>query len=252
MKSIVLSIALLTSFLSAEELPIKKIKTIKTNKHIEPSGLTLFQDNLLLVSDNGRICNISYKSCIKFKEKYDLEGITNDKENIYIAIEGEDSINQIDENLNIVKKFLIPRITDNTLILSEGGDGIEGLTYLYDKNDKKYFAISNQSDYLSGPDSSRIIIISIDKTDFVRIEYAADMPYTDISALYYKDNILYALSDSNNKLLLLRENNGYFKIYKEYDIPGKDQEGLVVKGKTLFIAQDSGDILKIKLKRKLN
>ena len=143
-----------------ENLPIKEIKEIKTNKKIEPSGLTIFNNQLIVVSDNGRICSIEQENCVKLSKKYDLEGASTDGKILYVGIEGKDNIGIVNKDMSI-ERINIPRKYKGKKILKKGGDGIEALTFLYKKEGRDFFAISNQSDKIKGEDSSELIILSI-------------------------------------------------------------------------------------------
>jgi len=247
-----LLIPVLVSSIFATELPIDYIETITTQNKIEPSGIAINNGITYVISDNGRICNISIDSCVKLKKKIDMEGITFDNNNVmYVAQEGKDKLLKLSENLEISAKYKVPREYNGRIILKKGGDGIEALTYLYTKANRKFFIISNQSDYIDTEDGSTIIKISIPakQTKFrstARIENVYNMQYTDISGLFYKRGYLYVISDDNDKLLVYKENT--MEQIEEYELPGEDQEGIFIKDNTLYIAQDSGNVLKIHLK----
>jgi hypothetical protein len=240
----IITISLLTSSLlfattqfNEKNLPILNIQTIKTNKKIEPSGLTFFKNDLFIASDNGRICSVNQEKCIKLEKKYDIEGLTTDGEKIYLAIEGKDDIGILEEDMSI-KRISIPRKFKGKIVLKKGGDGIEAITYLYKKNNKDYFIISNQSDRINGEDSSSLIIVSVEKNN-AKIEKVIEMPFTDISGLFYKNDYLFVLSDDNDLLKIYKN----FKEIDSYFCPGEDQEGIYINKNNIYIAQDSGDIL---------
>jgi len=249
MNKLLSAILLSSTLILASELPISHIETVKIKNKLEPSGITFFKNDLFIVSDNGRVCNISKNICAKFRKKYDFEGISTDGEKLYVSVEGKDDIYYINDFGEISEKYKIPRTYNERVILPKGGDGIEGMTFMFSKNGYRYFAITNQSKKRSGYDSSMIIFLKINKYGEVSIIKTVEPHVTDLSGLFYKNGILYVLSDKENKLLLINKEGN---IIKEYDnLPGEDQEGVYIKDNILFIAQDSGNILKIFLEKEI-
>jgi len=231
-------ISLLSSLLFSESI------IIKTKHKIEPSGLTMFRNHLFVISDNGRLCDLSSRICKKFRKKYDFEGMTNNGENIYLGVEGKDDIYKLNDSMEIIEKIKIPRYYKGINILPKGGDGIEGLTFLYKKAGWNYFAITNQSDNEDQIDRSRIIILKEKEiSGEVRIVKYKDFEITDLSGLFVYKKELYVISDDNNYLMKLDKD---LNILKKWFLPGEDQEGLVITDKFIYIAQDSGNVLKIK------
>jgi len=236
------------------ELPIENVEIIDLKDPIEPSGLTLDKNNidiLYIVSDNGYLCsyNDSTKegNCDLINKNLDLEGITSINNEIYVANEGKDEL----VNLNNSNHFKIPRKIKDLVILGEkSSDGIEALTFLYNKNNKDYFAISNQSDNIGGNDSSNIIFFSKNSNNEINIEKVFLFNIIDISGLFYSNNNLLFISDTEN--ILVKMNLDSYNT-KTYNLPGKDQEGIVLNEffNILYIAQDSGDILKFYLNKDL-
>lgn len=246
MKKLLLSLSLF-SILNATELPIEDIERINTYHNIEPSGIVKYQNHLIIVSDNGRVCDLDTGECKRLK-KYDLEGITSSGSELYVAVEGKDDIYRLDNRFEKIERYKIPRKFMNEKILPKGGDGIEGLAFMYEKNGERYFAVTNQSKRLYGYDSSKIIYLKVNSNGKAVILDTYNPGVKDLSGLFYQNGILYVLSDKENKILLIKGK----QILKEYEnVPGEDQEGIFIEGNVLYIAQDSGGVLKITLSKKL-
>lgn len=249
------------------ELDIKSMNVIDTPKKIEPSGLTFNENgNMIIVSDNGRICfeNKSKMVCKKTKKKRDFEGASYDYLNkrLYLAEEGKDNIlvyrvKDIDKaKIKKVTTINIPRKKDSFTILGKDSkNGIEGLTFLYETEEKTFFAITNQSKKTKGEDSSLLIIISVETADLrakvkktnALVERYIETGIKDMSGLFFYKQKIYVISDKKD--LLFSVNLDSLEIENKWNLPGEGQEGLFILHDQIFIAQDSGGVLNIKLNK---
>lgn len=217
----------------------------------EASGISYSEksNTLFVVNDEGSIYELSKKGKILREKKigkYDFEGIAVDDINnvLLVADEKNDTILVISkDNFKKQKKISIKRKFEGVKILKKGSDGIEGIAL---HNNKIY--LSNQSDKLyPKDDSSVIVIIDYDlKNKRQKIKNIINHGLTDISGLTFFDDILYMISDNNN--MIVSYDIKKKKILRKDKLPKKfAQEGITFDNKgNLFIADDKGQILKIK------
>ncbi len=226
-----------------------KVKIIA--KIPEASGITYSTESnsLFVVNDEGSVYELSKKGKILREKKigkHDFEGIVVDDTNnvLLIAIEGKENILILSkENFEKINEISIKRTYEGVKVLKKGSDGIEGIAL---HNNKIY--LSNQSDKLYPKnDSSVIAIIDYDlKKRKQKIENIINHGLTDISGLTFVNDILYMISDDNNFIVSYDINKK--KILKKDKLPKKfAQEGIAFDNKgNLFMADDKGQILKIK------
>lgn len=244
MIKLILGIVLILSInMFAKEKVIAKID--------EASGIAYSQssNSLFVVNDEGTIYEITTKGKILRKKKigkYDFEGVAIDEQNnlILLAVEGDDNILILDKkNLKIKKEISIKREYKGINLLKKSGDGIEGLA-LY-KN--KIYA-SNQSNKKYPKEDSSVIVILDYKLDKkkLKIKDIIKHGFTDISGLTFFKDKLYLISDKNNFIVKydIKKN----KILEKTKLPKRyAQEGIAFdKKENLYIADDNGQILKIK------
>ena len=232
----------------------------------EPSGIVFHptRGTLFVVGDGGDICEIKTDGTpVKQKRirRADFEGITCDPATglLYIAVEGEEMIIELHpEDFSILRTFSIERTFRGKVRLKPGGQGIEAITFVPDVNHREggTFFVANQSFTLTDQeDPSAIFEILVPlKSDSGRNPGAKIVRYfsigvIDLSGLVYDSNSdqLYVISDATDTFLEITKQG---KILKSYALPGKDQEGIAIDNKDfLYIAQDSGGIIKCKWNR---
>lgn len=239
------------------DLPIKNINTIYTsNEKFEPSGVIIKNEKLYSISDNGILLTMNLSDRIENYnqlKKKDFEDITFSKENLYLIEEGKDNVIELNkENFEKINKFDIDRTFNGNIVLEKGEDGLESLSFVKETDSNIYFYSANQSKKFEGNDASAILLLEINKkTKKGKIIEYFPMKIKDISSIDYKnDNLIIFISDKENALFIT---NKYFKELKKYNLPGKNQEGIYLDEETmtLYIAQDSGNILEINLKEEL-
>ncbi len=246
MKKLILGFLILFSIqnLFAKEKVIAKVP--------EASGIVYSEksNTLFVVNDEGKIYELSTKGQILKKlnlGKYDLEGITIDEDKglLILAIEGDEKILVLNqENFKIQNEIKIKRKYKKINVLKKDSkNGIEGIALFKDK-----LYISNQSkNKYPKADSSVIVIVDYNlNKKKLKIKNIIDHGITDVSGLTFYKDTLFMISDKNNLLLSYDIKNN--KIIKKYKLSKKyAQEGLTFDKKgNLYIADDNGQILKIK------
>ncbi len=227
----------------AKEIIISKIQ--------EASGITYSEksNTLFVVADEGSIYELDLQGKIlRQKEigKYDFEGIVVDdkKDILLLAIEGKDSILVVSKkSFKKKKKISIKREFKGIKVLKKGNDGIEAIAILKNK-----IYLSNQSNKpYPKEDSSVIVVVDYDlKKKKQKIKEIINHGYKDIAGLTFYKNKLFMVSDKHS--LLIEYDLKKQKTKKEYKLTDYyNQEGITFDKKgNLYIADDGGNILKIK------
>ena len=242
--------------------PCGKVKWLDKGEKIEePSGIAYHptRKTLFVVGDEGDIYEIDENAKIlKHKnlphgrnEEIDPEGITVNTRtgNLYVAAEEGDDILEIDpETFDIVGYY---NITSRRELFKAGGDGLEGIAFVPGKDpedDRVY--VCNQYD---PPIVMKVALPAKPRGNAVEkhpvpVIGSFNMPVSDLSGITYhnKRKTLFVLSDENN---LLMEVTTEGKIKNQWAVTGKDQEGIAFCRTFMYIAQDSGKILRIKLNK---
>ncbi len=217
----------------------------------EPSGIAFHpgRGTLFVVDDGGILCELDTGGRVLRRERIrraDFEGVTVDPATglLYIAIEGEDSILEVDPaSFRAMREFPLPRIVAGKTLLKEGGQGIEAVTITPDGT----FLVTNQG---TGADDPGIVMelelpLRAEDAGSVRVVRTFDPGVLDLSALLYladRDLVL-VVSDSANRLMAFSRAGAPLR---SWTLPGRDQEGIALDADgNLYIAQDSGGVLKI-------
>ena len=228
----------------------------------EPSGAVYDEsrESLFVVGDEGDICEIKTDGemvRIKRIRPGDFEGITRDPASglLYVAEEGEEKVLEIDpENFEITREFVLPRSFQGEVIFQEGGNGIEGITFVPqpDHPEGGTFFVGNQSFSLEPGDEKSLLAEAVlplktarGKKGEARVLRVFPPGVIDISALHYcpESDTLFFASDASNTFYQIDRNWNYLRAKA---FPGANQEGIALDGKgTMYIAQDSGGILVI-------
>jgi uncharacterized protein YjiK len=225
----------------------------------EPSGIVFhpLRGTLFAVSDNGIICELSTdgkKRNVRFVRQADFEGITVDPAigTLYVAVEGDEKILEIDPvTLAVKRECTIARTFNNAVVLDPGGQGIEAITYIPGKHGAGpgTCVIANQSFNNTNPrDPSALYELTLPShtSSVIHISRFTPMAVTDISGLQYDPDTgnLVIISDSNNRIY---EYTRAGKLIRSHSLPGQNQEGIAIDADGyIYIAQDSGGILKCK------
>jgi len=242
-------LVLITFFFFSFQNLVAKEKVIA--KIPEASGIVYSEQSntLFVVNDEGTIYELTLKGkTLREKKlgKLDLEAVTidNDKNRLLVANEEKDEIIILNiDDFSIIKKMKIKGKYKENKIIKKGKDGIEGLT-LY--KDKIYASNQSNKPYPKN-DSSVIVILDYKDKKSLKIKDIIDHGYKDIAGLCFYQDYLYFVSDDAN--LLIKYDITAKKVVKEYKLSKKHaQEGITFDKKgRLFIADDNGQILKIKI-----
>lgn len=250
-------------FLTILLLPIQLVSNMEIKGFNEPSGIVFHKQRktLFVVGDEGDICEIQPDGTLIKQKRIrsaDFEGITYDPSTglLYIAIEGEEKILEVDpDNFKVLREFTIERTFKGKMVLKPGGNGIEGITFIPDRYHPEggTFYVANQGfDLTDMEDPSAIFEVevplrsSFNKNATAKIIRFLFPGIIDISDLCYDESSghLYAISDMTNTLFEITKDG---EIIQTYHLPGKTQEGITVDNEGfLYIAQDSGGVIKVK------
>jgi uncharacterized protein YjiK len=229
----------------------------------EPSGIVFYppRRTLFVVGDEGDICEISPDGAMLRQKRIrneDFEGITFDPSSglLYIAVEGKDTIIEVDpEDFSVLREFTIDRTFNGKTVLGAGGEGIEGITFVPDPAHPEggTFYITNQSfDLDNEEDISAVFEVEAPLRSGTGSESKArilgyfSLGVIDLSAIHYDEESdhLYVVSDATNSIFEVTRDG---VIVRSYAFPGDNQEGIAVDDQGYaYIAQDSGGIVKVK------
>ena len=226
----------------------------------EPSGICFHpqRKTLFVVSDEGEIFEIKTDGTPVFNMKIpgDLEGVAVNSQTglLYIVIEGEDVIVEFDPNKKeITRKFPLNReYQGNPNFLQKQAEdydnGIESIAFVLDEEHPEggTFYISNQWD----PPCIMEVYIPLKTSQFyeaeARIIRVLPFKIDDPAAMFYdpKTGLLNVVSDADNILVEITLKG---KLVRQYAFLGDNQEGITRDDEgNLYIAQDTGGILKVK------
>lgn len=233
----------------------------------EPSGIVFHpeRETLFVVGDEGEVCEIKRNgTLVKHKRirAADLEGITCDSSTglLYIAVEGEEKIIEIDpEDFRVQREFSLNRVFRGARVLKAGGQGIEAITFVPDRGHPEggTFYVTNQGfDLADAEDPSAIFELEVPlksgsgEENIATIVRYFSLGVIDLSGLYHDEmsGHLYVASDAMNRVFEITRQGD---IVQSYDLPGVDQEGIAIDSEGfLYVAQDSGGIIKVKWNKK--
>ncbi|MFH2042757.1 MAG: SdiA-regulated domain-containing protein [Acidobacteriota bacterium] len=231
---------------------------------VEPSGIVFhpIRRTLFVVSDEGGMYEIGTDgSPIDFMSiPGDLEGITVHPRTglLYVVWEGEDVILEVDpDQKSVLRRFLLNREFDgNPAFIEKRTDsfdnGIECIAFIPNEAHPEggTFILGNQWDPSCLIEVEVPLLSSKNESDTAVILRVLPFKLDDPSAMYFDTETgrLNVVSDADNILVELTLAG---RLVGEYAFPGDNQEGLTRDDQGyLYIAQDSGGILRIKDLRK--
>lgn len=245
-----------------QPLPHKLIGDIEKTGFAEPSDIVFHakRGTLFMVGDGGDVAEMKTDGTIlkaKRVRRGDFEGITYDPATglIYVGVEGEEKILELDpDRLEVLREFSIPRQFQGKTVMKAGGQGIEALAFLPDPKHPHggTFLVANQCfDLKLIEDGSAIfeLLVPLKGKGEVEILRMLPMSITDLAAICPDPQTgkLLVVSDNTDTLL---EMTVAGKVERAWNLPGSNQEGLALdKDGFLYIAQDSGGVLKLKWER---
>lgn len=234
--------------------------TIDREEFPEPSGICYHpsRSTLFVVSDEGEISEIRKDGTTVFRMKIpgDLEGITVNPEShlLYVVKEGDDEILEFDpDKREVTRIFRLNRFYEGDPDYIEKREdafdnGIESIAFVEDKKHPEggTFYLGNQWDPPCVMEVHIPLLSSLERTAEARILRVLPLKMDDPAAMYYdpRTKRLNVVDDADN-ILVEVDLDG--RIMKEYAFLGDNQEGIARDDEGyLYIAQDSGGILKVK------
>jgi len=236
----------------------------------EPSGIVYHagRGTLFVVGDAGDLCEIKTDGALvkqaRLRSKWpgsDFEGVTYDPATglVYIAVEGAEQILEVNpDTFEVLREFSIEREFEDVEILKPGGQGIEGITFIPDPAHPEggTFYLSNQGfEFYPAEDPSVIVEVvaplrtNSEKQVPAKIVRALHVGVPDIAGFHYDaaSGHMYIVSDGANALFEITRDGD---VLRGWAFPGDNQEGIAFDPDwNVYIAQDSGGILKLKWKR---
>lgn len=226
----------------------------------EPSGICYHpgRKTLFVVGDEGELCEMKTDGTMVkqqlVRQEADFEGVTCDPATglIYLVIEEPETIVELDpDTFKVLREFSIPREYNGRLVMKAGAEGIEGMTFVPDKNHPQggVFYIANQSFVLTNPEDISAVFkaeVPLRSGSEVRITGCFEPGIIDLSGMHYdaKSKTLWIVSDATNTIM---EYSPDFKLLDFYAFPGDNQEGITADDQgNIYIAQDTGGIIKLK------
>jgi uncharacterized protein YjiK len=226
----------------------------------EPSGICFHptRKTLFVVSDEGEIAEMEKDGTPVFRMIIpgDLEGVTVNPETglLYLVKEGDDIILEFDPDLReVIRSFPLNRayqgnpeyIEKRTTLFD---NGIESIAFVGDAEHPEggTFYIGNQLDPPCVMEVQIPLKSSREQDAEAHILRVLPLKMDDPAALYYDPHtgLLNVVSDFDNILVEITLDG---RIVREYAFLGDNQEGIVRDDEGyLYIAQDTGDILKVK------
>ncbi|MBN2409020.1 MAG: SdiA-regulated domain-containing protein [Candidatus Aminicenantes bacterium] len=226
----------------------------------EPSGISYHRqrDTLFVVSDEGEIAEIRRDGTpvANTKVRGDLESVAVVPETglVYIGIEGDDVILEFDPvKGEVTRRFPINRSFDGDpdLLKKKTDDydnGIESMAFVPDPAHPEggTFYVGNQWD---PPMIMEVLCpLKSSRAEEAEARIIRVLPFRmdDPAAMYYDPvtKLLNVVSDADNILVEITLEG---RLVNEYAFPGDNQEGVCRDDEGyLYIAQDSGGILKVK------
>ena len=227
---------------------------------VEPSGISYHRqrDTLFVVSDEGEIAEIRRDGTpvANTKVRGDLESVTIVPETglVYVGVEGDDVILEFDPvEGEVTRRFPINRsFSGDPNFLKKQNDshdnGIESMAFVADPAHPEggTFYVGNQWD----PPMIMEVLVPLKSSRAAEAEarIIRVLPFRmdDPAAMYYDPDtkLLNVVSDADNILVEITLEG---RLVNEYAFLGDNQEGVCRDDEGyLYIAQDSGGILRVK------
>jgi len=255
------------SVLNPQQLvfPYEWVGDVEKCNLVEPSGIVYHgrRGTLFAVGDEGDLCEMKTDGTPVKRQRIrdaDFEGVTVNPTTglLYLAIEGEEKVLEVDpDTFAVLREFELERYLRGETVFKPGGQGIEGITFVPDPENPEggTFYVSNQSFSLN-PGAERSLIAEVQlplrsssaRTEKGRILRTMSLGVIDMSDLSYdtRTGHILVVSDATNTFYEIDRNG---RILTARAFPGNDQEGLTMDPDGfMYIAQDSGGIIKIKPK----
>ncbi|MDD3723025.1 MAG: SdiA-regulated domain-containing protein [Lutibacter sp.] len=204
---------------------LKPIKTVPLNIP-EPSGITVFNNRLFIVSDyNGIIYKTTLEGKIlhKIKTKFtDLEGITIDEssQNFWIVSERDRALVALDSLGNFIKKFNVKGKQKYK------NSGLEGICFV--ESEKMLYVVNEKL-----PTQ----LLQLNLNGEIINKFMLDLG-KDLSGICFDINSdsFWVVSDESEAIYNIDKKGA---LIKDYKIPVKKAEGIVIYNNKIYIVSDS-------------
>lgn len=192
----------------------------------EPSGITVFDNHLYIVSDqNGVIYKTSLNGRIlkKIKTVYsDLEGITANPltKSFFIVNESKRSLIELDSKGKFIQKTKIKGKQKNK------NSGLEGVCF--DSNKNRIYIINEKS-------PSQLLELNLKG----KLKNTYNLNFSkDISGIYFDSltNSLWLISDESQTIFNISKKG---KLLKSYNIDVEKGEGIAIYNDQIYVVSDS-------------
>ena len=230
----------------------------------EPSGAVYHtaRGTLFVVGDEGDIGELSLSGELLNHRKLDMEyrpdfeGVTWAAPTgmLYVIVEMADRILEVDpDELTVEREFVVERSLDNHTVIAEGGQGLEGITFVADDDDPDggtFYVVNQGFEDSDEDDASAVLQLRLplrEKEDVLtaRILRHMRLDVFNVAAAHYDTHSteLYLLGDG---VLCRASMDG--DIRETYRVPGDDPEGLAFDASGhMYLVHDSGGVVKAKM-----
>lgn len=207
------------------QTPLKLIESFQLAIK-EPSGITVFNNQLYIVSDNNGVIyktNLEGEIVEKIKTDYsDLEGITINPEtgNIFVVSESKRSLIELNSKGKLIRKTKVEGKQNYK------NSGLEGVCFDASKN--TIFTINEKS-----PKQLLKLNFKGEVENTYKLDYSKD-----VSGICYaeKSNSLWIISDESQTIINISKKG---KLLKKYSIPVEKGEGIVIMKDKIYVVSDS-------------
>jgi len=211
----------------------------KIAKIPEASGIDYCPDSgrLVIVNDEGWYYEIDTKGKILHQSKvgeYDLEGVVCTEKELIFVVENEGLL-RYDRQSGATEKITIDtNYQGQTVALIDKKSGIEGIAA---KDDLLYLAKQTKKS-----ENSFIAVAKLEGNRAAIIDLI-DLELSDLAGLTIEDDLLYIVSDDNDRLLVY--DLAKKSLLQELKLPKSAQEGIAFDSEGfVYIADDDGYILR--------
>jgi uncharacterized protein YjiK len=253
----------MSSPIPKSEVPYTVLGNIEQSGFKEPSGICFhpIRKTLFVIGDSGYMGELKTDGTMlrveRIIKKEDFEGVTCNPATglLYLAVEGKEEILEVDpDQFKVLREFKIERTFEGAVRMEKGGDGIEAITFVPDAQnpDGGSFYVANQGkDLTNTSDASALFELAVPLSDpnpkgTATIKRCFSIGAIDMAGLQYvaASNQLLVISDKMDTLFQVALDG---TVLSAHGLPGEGQEGVTFDDDGfLYIAQDSGGILKLK------
>lgn len=230
----------------------------------EPSGAVYHagRDTLFVVGDEGDIIEFSLTGELLHHRKLsldydaDLEGVTWAEPTgmLYIVVEMQDTILEVDpDDLTVRREFPVQRSVGDSTVIAEGGQGLEGITFVPDDDDQDggtFYVVNQGFEDSAEDDASAILQIRVPlraRRDITAARILRHIPLTvfNVAAIHFDAHATELHLFSQGTLCRATMDG---EIRETYAMPGDEPEGIAFDGSGhMYFARDSGGIMKAKM-----